>query len=158
MPYQVKLKAAEQWTLSRTAWTNTGQKIPQMSELTGSNQRCRAQLKFDQTVVGQRFAGNGPNGLSYYYNYLTNANDTFWRQRQSLIIESNGPFFFSEDSSSWNFFLFSDFWFQNSSDLNHRSVLFNQSFSPGDFLRNTHEQSQSNSNVLSQQFPWAFAN
>ena len=22
-----------------------------------------------QTVVGQRFAGNGPNGLSYYYYY-----------------------------------------------------------------------------------------
>ena len=38
-----------------------------MSELTGSNQRCRAQFKCVQTVVGQRFAGNGPNGLSYYY-------------------------------------------------------------------------------------------
>ena len=38
-----------------------------MSELTGSNQRCRAQFKYAQTVVGQRFAGNGPNGLSYYY-------------------------------------------------------------------------------------------
>ena len=37
MPYQVKLSAAEQWTLSRTAWTNTGQKIPQMAELTGCN-------------------------------------------------------------------------------------------------------------------------
>ena len=43
------------------------EKIPQMSELTGSNHRCRAQFKSVQTVVGQRFAGNGPNGLSYYY-------------------------------------------------------------------------------------------
>ena len=69
MPNQVKLSAAEQWTLSRTAWTNTGQKITQMSELTGSNQWCRAQFKCAQTVVGQRFAGNGPNGLTYYYYY-----------------------------------------------------------------------------------------
>ena len=38
-----------------------------MSELTGSNQRCRVQFKCVQTVVGQSFAGNGPNGLSYYY-------------------------------------------------------------------------------------------
>ena len=37
-----------------------------MSELTGSNHRCRAQFKCAQTVVGDRFAGNGPNGLSYY--------------------------------------------------------------------------------------------
>ena len=36
-----------------------------MFELTGSNHRCRAQFKCAQTVVGQRFAGNGPNGLSY---------------------------------------------------------------------------------------------
>ena len=50
----------------RIAWTNTGQKIPQMSELTGSNHRCRAKFKCAQTVVDQRFAGNGPNGLSYY--------------------------------------------------------------------------------------------
>ena len=28
-----------------------------------------AQFKCVQTVVGQRFAGNGPNGLSYYYYY-----------------------------------------------------------------------------------------
>ena len=69
MPYQVKLLAAEQCTRSRTAWTNTGQKIPKMSELTGSNHRCRAQFKRVQTVVGQRFAGNGPNCLSYYYYY-----------------------------------------------------------------------------------------
>ena len=41
-----------------------------MSELTGSNQRCHAQFKCVQTVVGQRFAGNGPNGLSYYYYYI----------------------------------------------------------------------------------------
>ena len=38
-----------------------------------SNHRCRAQFKCALTVVGQRFAGNGPNGLSYcchyYYNY-----------------------------------------------------------------------------------------
>ena len=40
-----------------------------MSELTGSNHRCRAQFKCLQTVVGQRFAGNGPNGLSYNYYY-----------------------------------------------------------------------------------------
>ena len=40
-----------------------------MSELTGSNHRCRAQFKCVQTVVGQRFAGNGPIGLSYYYYY-----------------------------------------------------------------------------------------
>ena len=33
-----------------------------MSELTGSNHRRRAQFKCAQTVVGQRFAGNGPNG------------------------------------------------------------------------------------------------
>ena len=39
---------------------NTGQKISQMSELTGSNHRCRAQFKCAQTVIGQRFAGNGP--------------------------------------------------------------------------------------------------
>ena len=38
-----------------------------MSELTGSNQRCRAQFKCVQIVVDQRFGGNGPNGLSYYY-------------------------------------------------------------------------------------------
>ena len=38
-----------------------------MSELTGSNHRCRAQFKCVQTVVGQRLAGNGPNGLSNYY-------------------------------------------------------------------------------------------
>ena len=41
----------------------------QMSELTGSNHRCRAQFKCTQTVVGQSFAGNGPNGMSYYYYY-----------------------------------------------------------------------------------------
>ena len=41
--------------------------MPQMSELTGRNHRCRAQFKCVQTVVGQRFAGNAPNGLSYYY-------------------------------------------------------------------------------------------
>ena len=35
-----------------------GQKIPQMSELAGSNHRCRAQFKCVQTVVGQRFVGN----------------------------------------------------------------------------------------------------
>ena len=35
-----------------------------MSKLTGSNHRCSAQFKCAQTVVGQRFAGNGPNGLS----------------------------------------------------------------------------------------------
>ena len=40
-----------------------------MSELTGSNHLCRAQFKCVQTVIGQRFAGNGPNGLSYYYYY-----------------------------------------------------------------------------------------
>ena len=52
-----------------TTWTNTGQKIPQMSELTGSYHRCRAQFQRAQTVVGQRFAGNGPNGLPYDYYY-----------------------------------------------------------------------------------------
>ena len=45
------------------------QKIPQMAELTGSSHRCRAQFKCVQTVAGQRFAGNGLNGLSYYYYY-----------------------------------------------------------------------------------------
>ena len=40
-----------------------------MSELTGSNHRCRALFKCAQTVVGQRSAGNGPNGLSYDYYY-----------------------------------------------------------------------------------------
>ena len=40
-----------------------------MSKFTGSNHRCRAQFKCAQTVVGQRFAGNGPNDLSYYYYY-----------------------------------------------------------------------------------------
>ena len=39
---------------------------PQMSELTGSNHLCRAQLKSAQTVVGQSFPGK-LNGLSYYY-------------------------------------------------------------------------------------------
>ena len=53
----------------KNSWTNTGQKIPQISELTGSNHRCRAQFKRVQTVVGQRFAGNGPNGLSCYYYF-----------------------------------------------------------------------------------------
>ena len=43
--------------------------IPQMSELTGSNHRCRAQFKCAETVIGQRSAGNGPNGLSYDYYY-----------------------------------------------------------------------------------------
>ena len=39
---------------------------PQMSELTGSNHRCRAQFECAQTVVGQRFAGN-PLLYNYYY-------------------------------------------------------------------------------------------
>ena len=60
MPYQVKLKAAEKWTLSRIAWTNTVQKIPQMSELTVSNHRFRAQFKCVQTVVGQRLLEMDP--------------------------------------------------------------------------------------------------
>ena len=51
----------------KSSLTNTGQKISQMSELNGSNHRCRAQFKCAQTVVGQRFAGNGHTGLSYYY-------------------------------------------------------------------------------------------
>ena len=55
MPYQMKLYAAEQRTLSRTAWTNTGQKIPQMPQLTCNNHRCRVQFKCAQTVAGQRF-------------------------------------------------------------------------------------------------------
>ena len=38
--------------------------------LTGSNHRRRAQFKCVQTVVGHRFAENGPNGLSYYYVLL----------------------------------------------------------------------------------------
>ena len=42
-----------------------------MSELTVSNHRYRAQNKCVQTVVGQRFAGNGPNGLSYCYYYYS---------------------------------------------------------------------------------------
>ena len=70
MPYQVKLSAAEQWTLSiKNSLDNTGQKIPKISELTGGNHRCRAQIKCAPTVGGQRFAGNGPNGLSYYHYY-----------------------------------------------------------------------------------------
>ena len=64
MPFQEKLWAAEEWTLSITAWTNTGQKIPQMSVWNGSNHICGA-----QTVIGQHFAGNGPNGQSYYYYF-----------------------------------------------------------------------------------------
>ena len=36
---------------------------PYWSKLTGSNHRCRAHFKGAQTVIGQRFAGNGPNGL-----------------------------------------------------------------------------------------------
>ena len=40
-----------------------------MSVWTGTNRRCRARLKGTQTVVGQRFAGIGPNCLSYYYYY-----------------------------------------------------------------------------------------
>ena len=43
-----------------------GQKITQTSQFTGSNHRCRAQFKGAQTDVDQRFAGNGPNGLSYH--------------------------------------------------------------------------------------------
>ena len=41
-----------------------------------SNHRCRAQFKCAQTVVGQRFAGNGPKGLSYddYYYYYYHQN------------------------------------------------------------------------------------
>ena len=35
----------------------------------GSNHRCRAQFRCAQTVVGQRCAGNEPNGLSYDYYY-----------------------------------------------------------------------------------------
>ena len=48
-----------------------------MSELTGSNHRCRAQFKCAQTVVGQRSAGNEYNGLSYdyYYYYYNNIPD-----------------------------------------------------------------------------------
>ena len=48
---------------------HNAQKIPQMSELTGSNHRRHAHFKCVQTVVGQHIAGNGPNGLSYYYYY-----------------------------------------------------------------------------------------
>ena len=40
-----------------------------MSELTGSNHRCRAQFKCAQTILGQRFDRNGLNGLSHYYYY-----------------------------------------------------------------------------------------
>ena len=40
-----------------------------MSELTGSNHRCRAQFKCAQTVIGHRFAGNSPNVVPYYYYY-----------------------------------------------------------------------------------------
>ena len=61
---------------SRTAWTNTGQKVPKMSELTGSNYRRRAQFKCAQTVVGQRSAGNGPNGLSYTTTATTTTTTT----------------------------------------------------------------------------------
>ena len=47
-----------------------------MSKLTGSNHWCRAQFKCAQTVIGQRSAGNGPNGLSYdyYYYYYCSVN------------------------------------------------------------------------------------
>ena len=38
--------------------------------LCGINRRCCAQFKYAQTVVGQRFAGNSPDGLSYYYYYI----------------------------------------------------------------------------------------
>ena len=57
-----------------------------MSELTGSNHRCRAQFKRAQTVIGQRSAGNGPNGLSYdYYYYLRIGNSkNEIRQRQKV--------------------------------------------------------------------------
>ena len=44
--------------------TNTGLKIPQMSELTGSSHPCSAQFNDAERAVTQRFAGNGPNGLS----------------------------------------------------------------------------------------------
>ena len=57
MPYQMKLLPAEQWTLSRIAWTNTGQKMPQMSELTGSNHRCRAHFKCAQSSASVFFSG-----------------------------------------------------------------------------------------------------
>ena len=54
-----------------------------MSELTGSNRRCRAQFKCAQTVVGQRLAGNGPNGLSYDY-YYTTTTTTCAKKRQRM--------------------------------------------------------------------------
>ena len=38
--------------------------------LVGSNHQCHAQFKCAQTVLGQRFAGNGPYGLSYYLESL----------------------------------------------------------------------------------------
>ena len=44
------------------------------------NHRCRAQFKCAQTVIGQRSAGNGPNGLSYdyyYYYYYYNENSMY---------------------------------------------------------------------------------
>ena len=45
------------------------QKDPHISELTGSDHRCRTQFKGAQTSV---FAGIGQDGLSYYcYDYYT---------------------------------------------------------------------------------------
>ena len=62
-----------------------------MSELTGSTHRCHAQFKCVQTVVGQRFDGNGPNGLSYYYYYYYYYINHFYRidDRDDELSQSN---------------------------------------------------------------------
>ena len=43
------------------------QKITKISELTRRNHQFHEQFECVQTGVGQRFAGNRLNGLSYYY-------------------------------------------------------------------------------------------
>ena len=48
---------------------------PQMSELTGSNPCTIPVCTNSRSLVGERSAGNGPNGLSYdYYYYYKNVN------------------------------------------------------------------------------------
>ena len=70
-----------------------------MSELTGSNHRCRALFKCAQTLISQRSAGNGPNGLSYdYYYYYKQSNNPI--DRPSTCLPFLSAHFHSKRSSN----------------------------------------------------------